>query len=103
MRVELGQIATQTVQLMQKSSNSTKKRDSMTECATLSLISDVNAQLPQAIIMGADGVAWQFHQRMYGGSWYRPGDSQPHNSRDIALPAVLLRPGRPWDYGDDCE
>lgn len=39
--------------------------------------------------MDATGILWQRSQHTEG--WYRPGDSQSHSPRDIALPAVVLR------------
>lgn len=68
---------------------------------TLATVADVNAQRPKAVIEDASGDIWQFRQRVYGASWYRPGDRQPHGSRDIALPALLLRTGEPYER-DEC-
>lgn len=63
----------------------------------------VTGQLPLAVIEDRNGDIWQLRQRVYGSSWYRPGDSQPHGERDIALPATVLRAGQPWDRDEDGE
>ncbi|NIH98871.1 hypothetical protein FHU31_005895 [Mycolicibacterium fluoranthenivorans] len=60
----------------------------------LATIADLSGQLFRAVIEDANGYAWQLRQRVYGASWYRVGDSQPHGNRDIPLPAMLLRPGQ---------
>ena len=60
---------------------------------------DLHGQLPQALIEDAEGVVWQLRKRVYGASWYRPGDRQPHGVQDIALPATLIRAG--WLDPDD--
>jgi hypothetical protein len=68
----------------------------------LSTSADLTAQLPWTVIEDVNATIWQKRQRMYGSSWYQPGDSQPHGHRDIALPATVLRGGQPWtDDADD--
>ena len=66
------------------------------ELARLATRANLDAQLPQTVVEDANGDIWQKRQRVYGSSWYQPGDSQPHGSSDIALPANVIRPGRPW-------
>jgi hypothetical protein len=60
---------------------------------TLVTTADIDVQLPKAVIKDAAGIVWEKHQRMYGSSWYRPGDRQPHGIRDIVRPATLLQIG----------
>lgn len=59
-------------------------------------VTDLNAHLPYAVIEDVNGRIWQKRERRYGSSWYQPGDNQPHGTRDIALPATVLRTGQPW-------
>lgn len=69
----------------------------MTELSTQA---DLAAQLPWVVVEDVNGSIWQKRERRYGSSWYRPGDGQPHGHYDIALPATVLRGGRPWS--NDC-
>jgi hypothetical protein len=69
----------------------------------LATAADLDAQLPQTVIEDVNGDIWLKRQRMYGSSWYQPGDSQPHGSRDIGLPANVLRSGQPWEHDEDGE
>jgi hypothetical protein len=63
---------------------------------------ELTALQPHTVIEDVNGTIWEKRQRMYGSSWYQPGDSQPHGQRDIALPATVLRGGQPWsDDSDD--
>jgi hypothetical protein len=68
--------------------------------AELTTSADLSDQLPWTVIEDVNATIWQKRERRYGSSWYQPGDGQPHGQYDIALPAVVLRTGRPWS--DDC-
>lgn len=63
-------------------------------------MTELNVQLPYAVIEDVNGNIWQKRERRYGSSWYQPGDARPHGASDIALPATVLRGGQPWS--DDC-
>lgn len=64
---------------------------------------DINAALPQTVVEDVNGDIWQKRQRVYGSSWYQPGDRQPHGNGDIALPATVLRAGQPWERDESGE
>jgi hypothetical protein len=69
----------------------------------LTTADQLEKQLPHTVIEDVNADIWQKRQRVYGSSWYQPGDSQPHGSRDIALPATVLRPGQSWQRDDSGE
>lgn len=67
----------------------------------LDTVKDLSAQLPRTVIEDVNGDIWQKRQRVYGSSWYQPGDRQPHAERDIALPANVIHGGVPWSDDED--
>lgn len=71
------------------------------DCPPVGATPDLEHLLPLTVIEDVNGDIWQKRQRVYGSSWYQPGDGQPHGAHDIALPATVLRVGQPWDRDED--